>query len=65
MKRKVVCYVTGGILIVWAGYIIGRGILLDQVFMAHYLYLLLGVCVVIIGKLIPKKKVKYNGNTEK
>ena len=65
MIKKVICYVIGGIFIVWAGYIIGRGILLDQIFIAHYLYLLLGICIVIIGKLISKKKVQQNGNTEK
>jgi len=55
MIKKVICYVIGGILIGWAGYLIGRGILLNQLFIVHYIYLLLGICVVIIGKLIPKK----------
>ena len=60
MIKKVICYVVGGIIIVWAGYISGRGILLDQMFLIHYIYLLLGISIVIIGKLIHKKEAKQD-----
>jgi len=58
MILKVICYVIGGLILVWGGYAIINAVLEGYSLPINYSMWAVGILLIIIGKLIPKKKPK-------